>query len=162
MPTLHVDDEGCVLVAVVQLELVHAEEMGLFLRLYEGFTVHRVLVLETLQVNLFHRVFTEASQFRHLLVGKPVSQKVPCELQQLAGDVMAVRLKRDVLHLRMTAARAAISPLLKADRTKAGAKAQVTEHGISAPVDVHFLSALRAERTLVPFQLSMQQADLSA
>ena len=56
MSALHVDEEGGVLVAVVQLKLVHAEKTSLFLRLYEGFAVHRVLVLEPLQVNLFHRV----------------------------------------------------------------------------------------------------------
>lgn len=66
---------------------------------------------------------------------------------------MAVRLEGDTLHLRMAAVRAAIPPLLKADRAKAGAKAQVTEHGVSAPMDVHFLSVLRAGKNLVPFQL---------
>ena len=81
MPALHVDDEGGVLVAIVQFELVNTEETGLFLRLYDGFAVHRVLALEPLQVNLFHRIFAEASQFRYLLVGKAVSQKIPCELQ---------------------------------------------------------------------------------
>ena len=56
MSALHVDEEGGVLVAVVQLKLVHAEKTRLFLRIYEGFAVHCVLVLEPLQVNLFHRV----------------------------------------------------------------------------------------------------------
>ena len=160
MPALHVDDEGGVLIAVVQFELVHAEETGLFLRLYEGFAVHRVLLLEPLQVNLFHRIFAEASQFRYLLVGKPISQKIPCELEQLTGDVVTVRLEGDALHLRMTAARTAIPPFLKTDCAKAGAKAQMPEHGVPAPVDMHFLSALGAGRGLIPFQFSMQQVDL--
>ena len=162
MPTLHVDDEGGVLVTVVQLELIHAEETGLLLRLYEGFAVHRVLVFEPLQVNLFHCVFAETSQFRYLLVGKPVGQKVPCELQQLPRDVVTFRLEGDALHLRMTAARTAIPPFLKADCAKTGAKAQVPEHGYPAPVDVQFLAALRAGRGLAPFQFSMQQVDLPA
>ena len=59
MSALHVDDEGGVFVAVVQLKLVHAEKTSLLLRLSEGFAVHRVLVLEPLQINLFHRVFTK-------------------------------------------------------------------------------------------------------
>lgn len=75
---------------------------------------------------------------------------------------MTVRLEGDALHLRMAAARATIPPLLKADRAKAGANAQVTEHGNPAPVDVHLLAALRAGRGLVPLQLSMQQVDLPA
>lgn len=82
MSALHVDDEGGVLVAVAQLKLVHAEKTSLLLRLYEGFAVHRVLVLEPLQINLFHRVFTKASQFGYLLVGKTVGQKIPCELKR--------------------------------------------------------------------------------
>lgn len=146
----------------MQLELIHAEETGLFLRLYESFGVYRVLVLKPLQVNLFYRVFTEASQLRHLLVGKPVSQKIPCELQQLTGDIVTARLEGYVLHLRMTAARTAIPPFLKADCAKTGAKAQVPEHCDPAPMDVHFLAALRAGRSLAPFQFSMQQVDLPA
>ena len=157
MPALHVDDEGGVLVSVVQFELIHAEETGLLLRFYEGCAVRRVLAFEPLQVNLFHCVLAEASQFRYLLVGEPVGQKIPCEPQQLTGDVVAVRLERDALHLRVSAVRATIPPLLKADCTKARAKAQVTECGDPAPMDVHFLATRRTMRGLVPFQLSMQQ-----
>ena len=162
MSALHVDDEGGVFVAVVQLKLVHAEKTSLLLRLSEGFAVHRVLVREPLQINLFHRVFTKASQFGYLLVGKPIGQKIPCELKQLTGDVMVVRLEGNALHLRMPAARTAVPPLLKADCAKTGAKAQVPEHGDPAPMDVHFLTARRAERNLAPFQFSVQQVDLPA
>ena len=45
----------------------------------------------------------------------------------------------------MPAARTAVPPLLKADCAKTGAKAQVPEHGDPAPMDVHFLTARRAE-----------------
>jgi hypothetical protein len=62
----------------------------------------------------------------------------------------------------VAAARATIPPLLKTDCAEARSKAQVAEHGNPAPVNVHFLAALRAESGLVPFQLSMQQVDLSA
>ena len=75
---------------------------------------------------------------------------------------MTVRLEGDDLHLRMTAARTAIPPFLKADCAKAGAKAQVPEYGTPAPMDVHFLVALRAGRNLASFQFSMQQIDLPA
>ena len=61
-----------------------------FFRVYEDFVVHRVLVLEALQVKLFQRIFAEVGQFRYLLVGKPIGQKSPRELKQLTGDVVAV------------------------------------------------------------------------
>ena len=162
MPILHVDDERGVLVSVMQLELVHTEETSLFLRRYEGFAVHCVLVLEPLQIDLFHRDFVEAGHFRYLFVGKPIGQKIPCEPQQLTGDVVAVRLGGDALHFCMVAAGTAIPPLLKADCTKTRAKAQAPEHGVPASEDVHFLAALRAERDLVSFRLTMQQVDLMA
>ena len=75
---------------------------------------------------------------------------------------MSVRLEGDALHLRMSAARTAVPPLLKADCAKAGAKTQAPEHGDPAPVDVHFLTARRTERNLAPFQFTMQQVDLPA
>lgn len=84
-----------------------------------------------------------------------LSQKISCKLQKLMSDVVTVRLEGDALHLRMTAARAAIPPFLKSDYAKARAKAQVPEHSDPAPVDVHFLAALRAERDPVPLQFSM-------
>ena len=96
------------------------------------------------------------------MAASSVCQKIPCELQQLTADVMTGRLEGDALHLRMPTARTAIPPLLKADCAKTGAKAQVPEHGDPAPVDVHFLTARRAERNLTSFQFSVQQVDLPA
>lgn len=56
MLDLHVDDEGGVLVAVVQFEFVHTKETSLFFRDYEGCSIYRILVFEPLQVKLFHCV----------------------------------------------------------------------------------------------------------
>ena len=75
---------------------------------------------------------------------------------------MAVRPQGDALHLRVAAARATIPLLLKADCAKAGTKAQVVKHGGTAPVDVHSLVTIRAQRGQVPLQLSTQQVDLPA
>ena len=75
---------------------------------------------------------------------------------------MDIRLEGYAIHLRMVVARATIPPPLKAGCAKVAAKAQVAEHGDPAPMDVHFLTACRVDRGLVPLQLSMQQVDLPA
>ena len=64
---------------------------------HEGFAVHRVLVLEPLQVNLFHRVFSKASQFGYLLVGKPILSYVQTHEQaftQTANECSEQAMKK--------------------------------------------------------------------
>ncbi len=134
---LHVYDDHRILVPVMELELIDAQEPGLPLGLDEALSVDGVLLFQTLQVDVLDGIPTEAGDIRNLLVGKAIGEQVPSEGQQFAADAVALCLERDVLHVAVPASGTIIAQLGEPETTQFLTEAQVPQIHLTAVVDVH-------------------------
>ena len=134
MAVLHVDDVRRVLVAVVQLELVDAEET----RLFVGTAELPVLDVELFQpplVDGFHDVLADARELADLLVGECMpTQEETDVFFQLLRDAVVLGLERDLLHVRMAAVRAEVLDVLELDAADAIADRKMLQRLLEALV----------------------------
>ena len=144
MAVRHVDDVRRILVAVVQLELVDAEET----RLFFGAAEPPVLDVELFQpplVDGFHNVLADARELADFLVGEGVLAKEDANiLFQFLRDAVVLGLERDFLHMRMAAVRAEVLDVLKPDAADAVAERKMLQCLLEALVDMHAGAAGRA------------------
>lgn|SRR5574344_704942 len=109
MAGLHVYDDHRILMPIMELEFIDAEESGLPLGLNESLPVDSILLFQPLQVNLLYGVLAKAGDVRHLLVGEAIGEQVPGIAQQFAADAMPLGLERDILHVAVSTSRTVIA-----------------------------------------------------
>ena len=97
MAGFQVDDMSGVLVAIVQLELVYAQEPGLYFRFPQLLAIDGIKLLQTLLVNLLDGVLAKASKLCHCLVCQPPCEQVTRLVVQSIRYPMAGSLEPDVL-----------------------------------------------------------------
>ena len=130
--------------AVVQLELVNAEEA----RLLIGTAKLPVFDVELFQpplVDGFHDVLADTRKLADLLVGEVALAKEEADvLFQLLRDAVVLGLERDFLHVRMAAVRAEVLDVLELDAADAVAERKMLQRLLEALVDMHARAAGRA------------------
>lgn len=134
---LHVYDDHRVLVPVMELELIDAQEPRLPLGLDEALSVDGVLLFQTLQVDVLDGIPTEPGDIRNLLVGKAIGEQVPGEVQQFRADAVSLCLERNVLHMAVAASGTIIAQLGEPETAQLVSEAQVPQIHLTTVVDVH-------------------------
>ena len=158
---LHIYDDHRVLVPVMELELIDAEEPRLFLGLDEPLSVYGVLLLQPSEVDVLDGVLPQAGDVCNFLVGKPIGEQVPGIAQQLAADAVPLRLERDALHVAVTASGAQVAQFGELEATQPIPEAQMPQAGLAAVMDVHRASAQWAQAIICTArELSFEQVHL--
>lgn len=146
MPGLYVDDVCGVAVTIMELELVNAEALGLPLWFDERCAIDGVFILQTLQIDRLDGILAKAGDLSNLFERiASDGEKVPCILQELCRDPVALSLKRHLLDPCSLACRAKELLLFEFKQAVILSKAKMPEITRERVVDVHHPTALRAE-----------------
>lgn len=145
MSGLHADDYRCILVAVMELELVDPDGTGLLIRDLPASVFPAVELLESFLVDLLHDIPSQPCDPRHLLVGESKEKEVPAIGPELAGDPVAFSLEGHFLdHLGSTGL-TFIAPLLEAHRTEVPSEGDVPEGDVIDVMGMHPSATLLAD-----------------
>lgn len=162
VPGLHVDDVGCVLPAVMELEFIYAEDPRGLLRLDESFPAYGVEFLQPLLVDVLDHILSQPGDLRHLFVGIcPVGQEIFRVLIKLFCHPVTHGFEGDELALSRPAGRALEPIMRKEHAAQVAAEAQMSQGDIRVCVDVHTRSAF-AHAILFFYGKSTPETDHSA
>ena len=122
---LKVDYYGCILMSVMQLELVYAQKARLLLRGYQRLSVNGVQVFKPLQVDVFNDVLVKPCDFCDFFVRQSVGEETFCVGLKLDRDEMLARLEGNHLVVCRVAAGTEIPVLGKAQLRQGAAERNV-------------------------------------
>ena len=163
MPGLHVDDVRRVLVPVVQLELVDAEEARLLFGAAE-LPIHDIKPFKATLVDGLHDVRANAGELADLLVGERVTGQQEADVVfQFLRDGMVHGFERDFLHMRASAIHAEILDILEADDAGSVSDGEVLQRSCEALIDMQVrLAAKRASALFWKRQRSVHAQRVAA
>ena len=163
VPPVQIDDMGCKLVPVMQLEFVYRQMTSLLLRLFEGFPVYGIEPLKPLFINTLDNRLMKPGQRRNFLVGITSTQQFFRVSQQFHRDPVMLRLERYGLHDCLPAFRAHKSVLIKQYKRKLIPDAYVPKLDMIPVMYLHPTAAVPAYVViLVIIQISVEAIRFSA
>ena len=148
MPGFHVDDVRRVLVAVVQLELVDAEESRIRFRAAE-LSIHNIESFEPSLVNGLYGVRVRAGKLADLLVGELMTGQEEADVVlEFPRDRVVLGLERDFLHMRALAVHAEILDILETDDAGPVSDREMLQRPAEALIDMQVGLAAKWADTL--------------
>jgi hypothetical protein len=161
MARLKVDDMSGVLMSVVQLELVNAQEPGLLFRLPQFLSIYGVILLKPLFINLLDGVLPKSGNRCHPLVVQALGKKVTSVVVQGNRYPVSLSLERYALAFGCVAFGTAKLIMLNAEISESATHGHVPEMSIQFLVAVHFAFALTADHFLFRnLKLALEPPDL--
>ena len=158
----HVDDVRRILAAVVQLELVDAEEARLLFGAAE-LPILDVELFQPLLVDGFHDVLANPRKLADFFVGERMASQEGADVFfQLLRDAVVLGLEWNLLHVRMAAVRAEVLDVLELDAADAVADRKMLQRLPEALVDMHAGTAGRAAAVFRKIQRPIHAEGLAA
>ncbi len=134
MACFHIYNRYGILVPVMELELINAQEPRRPFGLDEFLSIYGVLSFQPLQADVLDGILSKACNFCNFLVREPICQKISGVLVKLSGDSVHLCLERYVLHLCIPAK---VPELWKPDVTQPSSETQMLQINRIFVVDMH-------------------------